>query len=153
MRFTGMNHIALTVADLERSAKFYKTAFGMRDFGHEAPGRSFLPLVSPDLAMQISLSSTRAWSETGRDPGNPGEQGGIDHFGFTVAPGTNLEQLQQRLVACGAVFLRRYEIGHRVPSLFFADPDGYIFQVTRWPRLTRWYLALAPLLNRLGWRP
>jgi catechol 2,3-dioxygenase-like lactoylglutathione lyase family enzyme len=60
MRFTGMNHIALRVADLERSAKFYKAAFGMRHFEPVEPGRNFLPRASPDLAMPIWLSSSPA---------------------------------------------------------------------------------------------
>jgi hypothetical protein len=69
-----------------------------------------------------------------------------------VSPGTRLEDVQQRLEACGAAFLGRFDIDKRVPSLFFSDPDGYVFQVTRFPRFTRLFVALLPLLNARGAR-
>ncbi|QRK06234.1 VOC family protein [Archangium violaceum] len=149
MRFLGMRHIALRVRDVERSARFYERAFGMRRFGPAKSGGTFVPLVSPNLEDQISLSSEPESGETERTLGHPGEQGGIDHFGFIVSPGTRLEAVQEHLVACGATFLRRVDIDRRVPTLFFADPDGYVFQVSRFPRFTRLFIALLPLLNAL----
>ena len=152
MRFKGMGHIALTVADVERSARFYEQAFGMRRFGPAKHDDQLVPLVSPGLKDQISLNSPDSEGETDRRPGRPGEHGGIDHFGFTVAPGTSLEKLRAHLESCGARFLRRVDIDKRVPSLFFEDPDGYVFQVTRYPRFIRLYVALLPLLQRRGRR-
>jgi hypothetical protein len=64
-----------------------------------------------------------------------------------VSPGTRLEEVQGRLEACGAAFLGRFDIDKRMPSLFFADPDGYVFQVTKFPRFTRLFVGLLPLLN------
>lgn len=147
VRFLGMRHINLQVSDIERSARFYEQAFGMRRFGPAKVDDTVVPLVSPGLRDQVTLCSDGAKSETDRPPGRPGDHGGIDHFGFVVSPGTRLDDVQERLVACGATFLGRGDIDKRVPSLFFADPDGYVFQVTRFPRFIRLFVALLPLLN------
>lgn len=147
IRFQGMKHIALTVSDTERSAQFYERAFGMRRFGPTKYGGVLVPLVSPGLGDQISLNREGTPGETDRPLGQPGTQGGIDHFGFVVSAGTNLDAVKEKLVSCGATFLRRVDLAKGVPSLFFSDPDGYVFQVTRFPRYTRLYIALLPLIN------
>ena len=146
-RFKGMRHIALKVADVERSADFYEQVFGMRRFGPPKHDGQFIALVSPGLKDQISLSTAAGSGETGRVLGQPGEQGGIDHFGFLVSPGTALDDVRRRVERAGGTFLRRHDVDKRVPSYFFTDPDGYVFQVTRFPRLTRLFVAALPLLN------
>jgi catechol 2,3-dioxygenase-like lactoylglutathione lyase family enzyme len=147
VRFLGMRHINLQVSDVERSARFYERAFGMRRFGPAKADDTVVPLVSPGLRDQVTLSCDVAEGETERPLGRPGEHGGIDHFGFVVSPGTRLQDVQRRLEACGATYLGRVDIDKRVPSLFFADPDGYVFQVTRFPRFTRLFIAVLPLLK------
>jgi lactoylglutathione lyase len=143
-RFKGMRHIALKVSDVERSARFYEQAFRMRRFGPPKHDGQLVALVSPGLKDQISLSTAAGSGETARTLGEPGEHGGIDHFGFLVSPGTALEDVRARVEAAGGTFLRRHDIDRRVPSYFFADPDGYVFQVTRFPRLTRLLVAVLP---------
>ena len=145
----GMRHVALRVADVERSARFYEAAFGMRRFGAAKAGGRVVPLVSPWLRDQITLSEDEA-GESGDGLGAPGTQGGLDHFGFVVSPWTRLARVEQRLVGAGATFLRRHDIAPGVPSLFFRDPDGYLFQVTRFPPFTALYIAALPWLARLG---
>jgi len=147
MRFKGMSHIALTVDDVERSARFYEQGFGMRRFGPAKHNDTLVPLVSPGLRDQISLSSPDAAGELDRDSGVPGDRSGIDHFGFVVAPGTSLDRLRAHLESCGATFLGRVDVEARVPSLFFRDLDGYVFQVTRFPRFTKLYVAVLPLMQ------
>ena len=153
IRYLGMRHIALRVSDMDRSARFYATAFGMRRWGPPKRGGTLIPLVSPNLRDQISLSSAQSSGETDRHLGKPGEQGGIDHFGFIVAPGTSLDELKEHLESCGARYLRRVDVHRYAPSLFFEDPDGYVFQVTRFPWFARLYIALLPLLNMFRERP
>jgi catechol 2,3-dioxygenase-like lactoylglutathione lyase family enzyme len=147
VRFKGMRHVALIVSDMERSARFYERAFGMRRFGPVKHGDQLVPLVSPGLRDQVSLSSPGVVGESGQKAGTPGEHGGIDHFGFIVAPGTSLDRLREHLESCGAEFLGRADIAPRVPSLFFGDPDGYVFQVTRFPRFTKLYVAALPVMK------
>jgi lactoylglutathione lyase len=145
IRFEGMRHIALKVSDLERSARFYEQAFGMRRFAGKHGG-TFIAMVSPGLKDQISLSIGDD-SEAGLKTGHVGEQGGIDHFGFILSPGSNLERTVARLTACGATYLHRHDIAEGVPSVFFRDPDGYMFQIIRFPRFTRLYITLLPVIN------
>jgi catechol 2,3-dioxygenase-like lactoylglutathione lyase family enzyme len=147
VRFKGMRHIALKVSDVERSAGFYEQVFHMRRFGPPKHDGQFIALVSPGLKDQMSLSTASGSEETGRVLGQPGEHGGIDHFGFLVSPCTALDDVRQRVEAAGGTFVRRADIGKRVPSYFFTDPDGYVFQVTRFPLLTRVFVAALPVLR------
>jgi lactoylglutathione lyase len=146
-RFRGMRHIALKVSDVERSARFYQEAFGMRRFGPPKHDGRLIALVSPNLRDQISLSSDMDSGETERVLGQPGEHGGIDHFGFVISPGSRLDDVRERVVAAGGTYLRRHDVDKRVPSLFFTDPDGYVFQVTRFPRFISLFIAALPVLN------
>jgi catechol 2,3-dioxygenase-like lactoylglutathione lyase family enzyme len=150
VRFKGMRHIALKVSDVERSARFYEEVFGMRRFGPPKHDGRFIALVSPKLRDQISLSSDMHSGETQRVLGQPGEHGGIDHFGFIISPRSQLDDVRERVVTAGGTYLRRHDVDNRVPSLFFADPDGYVFQVTRFPRFTSLFIAALPVLN--AWR-
>jgi lactoylglutathione lyase len=145
LAFQGMRHIALKVADVERAARFYEKAFGMRRFAGKHGG-AFMAMVSPGLRDQISLSIGDD-SEAGGKTGRVGEQGGIDHFGFILSPGSNLEQAIAHMKSCGATYLRSHDIAKGVPSAFFRDPDGYMFQIIRFPRFTRLYIALLPVIN------
>ena len=141
---TGMQHVAITVSDLERSAKFYCGALGMVPFGGPKAGGSVLPLVSPGMRDQITLiaaGAAGAVSETGHVLGAPGDQGGIDHFGFRVRAGSDLEALRARLEAAGGQYVSSLEIGPGMQSIFVKDPDGYRLQFTRYPAAARLYFA------------
>ena len=147
VRFKGMRHIALKVTDVERSAHFYEEVFGMRRFGPPKHEGKFVALVSPNLRDQISLSSELGSGETERVLGAPGDHGGIDHFGFIVSPASRLDDVRKRVVAAGGAYVRRHDVERRVPSLFFTDPDGYVFQVTRFPRFISLFIAALPIMN------
>lgn len=149
----GMRHIAIVVSDLERAASFYQDGLGMFPFGSPKHAGTVLPLVSPGLRDQITLVSESSRGETGRQLGKPGEQGGIDHFGFVLGAGTDLDAFRARMEDAGARFVERVDIAPNVPSLFFTDPDGYLIQFTRFPRLTRLYVAYLRLTRRLRRRP
>jgi catechol 2,3-dioxygenase-like lactoylglutathione lyase family enzyme len=149
-RFRGMRHVALKVNDVETSARFYQAVFGMRRFGPPKHDGHFIALVSPGLKDQISLSEASDSEETGRSLGQPGQHGGIDHFGFVLSPVGSLDAVRRRVESAGGRFLRRHDIDRRVPSMFFTDPDGYVFQVTRFPWLTKIFVAALPLM---GHRP
>jgi catechol 2,3-dioxygenase-like lactoylglutathione lyase family enzyme len=146
VKFRGMHHIALKVHDVERSAELCERAFSMRRFGAAKRSGDVVQLVSPDFSDQITLSSATLSGETGRSPGQPGEHGGINHLGFNISPRTPLDEVRKRLVGCGATFLCRADIHPKVPSLFFKDPDGYVFQVTRFPLWVRLYVMLLALI-------
>ncbi len=138
--YLGMNHIALTVRDLEASMRFYQSAFGMVPFGARKGSGRVQPLVSPRLRDQITLVQSGEAGELGRGLGTPGEQGGIEHFGMMLNPGANLQKVKARVERAGGEFVTETTIGHGIPSLFFSDPDGYVIQLTRFPRRAWWYV-------------
>jgi catechol 2,3-dioxygenase-like lactoylglutathione lyase family enzyme len=150
-QFSGLRHLALKVRDVERAACFYEKAFGMRRFSAKGGGQ-VIPLVSPGVRDQITVFSGNGPGEAGDAGGKAGEHGGIDHFGFFVKPGARMDRVASRIVAAGAEKLHDFEIAPGVPSMFFRDPDGYVFQVIRFPRLTGLYVWLMPLLDRFGLR-
>ena len=103
----GLNHVHLIVTDLERSASFYKEAFGLEElYRHEdqvflnTPGRTDL------------LTLTR-----GAGPR-------LDHIGFLLADRTGLPDLVRRVTAAGGTVTDREVEGEATP--FVEDPDGYL---------------------------
>jgi catechol 2,3-dioxygenase-like lactoylglutathione lyase family enzyme len=133
IEFLGMRHLALRVSNIEQSVDFYSKAFGMRPFGASKLPRGLMPMVSPNLNDQITLMEAGKSGETSRELGAPGETGGIDHFGFVVSADTDMDELREHIVNAGATFIKSHDVAPGVPSEFFKDPNGYVFQITRFP--------------------
>ena len=72
----GLHHLHLTVRDLERSVRFYRTVFGMEERFREGPHMVFLS--TPGSNDLITLNADPAERE------NAGRSGGIAHFGFRL---------------------------------------------------------------------
>lgn len=141
----AMNHVGISVSNLERSLQFYRDLFGMDvvvqgEFGGEqyasvlrlprAAGRAAL-LRLPGGQMQIELFEFANPVPTRGDPERPVCDHGITHFCIEV---TDIESEYERLRSQGVVF-------HCVPQLFSGsgnkatyarDPDGNVFEL--WER-------------------
>lgn len=150
VKFAGLRHLHLKVEDIERAARFYEAGFGMRRFAVKAEGK-LIALVSPGLQDQLTLSEGPL-GEVDSAAARVGEQGGIDHFGFLLSPRSDLDAAVARLVGAGATFLRHHDIARGVRTAFLRDPDGYVFQLVRFPRGTRLFVLVLPLLRWLGLR-
>jgi len=149
-RFLGLRHLHLKVADVERAGRFYERGFGMRRFAVKQDGK-LVALVSPGLRDQLTLSEGARGGEVDPEaPARIGEQGGIDHFGFLLSPGSDLDGAIARLVELGAKYVKHHDIGAGARTAFLRDPDGYLFQLVRFPRGTKAYVALLPVLRWLG---
>jgi catechol 2,3-dioxygenase len=120
MKTRGMIHIHLVVSDLERSVRFYREAFGLREvLRHAEEGMVFLQ--TPGTAEIVTLKQER--SE------RTGQNGGIDHFGFPLADPADLDEAIREVERAGGRLIERATIGGGLPTAFVADPDGYRIQI------------------------
>ncbi|MGI8557561.1 MAG: VOC family protein [Solirubrobacteraceae bacterium] len=106
-----LNHVALTVSDRERSARFYGRHFGLKERVHE--DESLLILGSPD-------GSLLALSEGAVPSGLPR----TNHFGFQVAGADEVRRAREDLRQAGAHETEWQDDG-RFVRVQIADPDGY----------------------------
>ncbi len=114
--FSGFNHIALTVRDLDVSQRFYCDLLDFMlvlDIGygrlciHRKTGFT-IALLRPDGAGDEPFSPLRT---------------GLDHLGLAAASRDELVQWEQRLRAAGVPYspIQDMPLGHH---LNFTDPDG-----------------------------
>jgi glyoxylase I family protein len=97
---SGINHIAITVTDLDRSRAWYQEVFGMTTLmedTHPDGTGYFVLLGNSAISVLVGLHA---------HPANPGEpfsesKTGLDHVGFTVASHTELEAWEARLTELG----------------------------------------------------
>lgn len=104
-RATGVDHVALRVTDVPRSADFYRRHLGLEPSGRCSRQSCFLG-CGPDFLALFA----------GADPG-------LDHFSFAVE-GYQAGSAVDALEAAGVTPDRR---GNRV---YFRDPDGIEVQVS-----------------------
>ena len=117
----GLYHIHLVVRDLERSLRFYQGVFGMEERFRDGPHMVFLS--TPDSADLITLN---------QDPeqaARAGDGGGVGHFGFRLAPGSDMDAAIREVEAAGGKLVRRGEHGPDAPYAYITDPDGYLIEL------------------------
>ncbi|MGE5258095.1 MAG: VOC family protein [Hyphomicrobiales bacterium] len=109
---TGMHHVLLTVADLNRSVHFYRDGLGMR-VGYS--DTHFVMLQAGNFGVALS---TRPWEFEKK--GEPKGIGMIPHF---TTP--NMDELAERLKNNGIPWLRAPVRESFGIEAFIMDPDGY----------------------------
>lgn len=117
--FTGINHVALTVSDVQSSIGFYQRVLAIQSDGEMSDGpfvRRLLPL--PDGS---HLGLTQHDDGTGGtfDPTSPG----LDHLGFACSSRDELVKWAAHLGGLGVDHsdVQDAEYGS---ALSFKDPDG-----------------------------
>ena len=120
--FAGIDHLTLTVTNLDRSEQFYGEVLdfvSLLDFGY---GRMCMHVPTGFLLglIQHSEGSGGPFSEL---------RTGLDHVGFVAADRDELEEWQDRLHAAGVRYtpIRDMELGHH---LNFRDPDDIALELT-----------------------
>jgi catechol 2,3-dioxygenase-like lactoylglutathione lyase family enzyme len=114
----GLTHIAIAVADINRTLDFYQKIFDMQVMYHE---EGFLQLTTPG-------SNDVLVFEQKQHP-SIGKTGGIAHFGFRLKAPSGIEEIIGKLKAAGATILDQGEFVPGSPYVFFTDPDGYEIEV------------------------
>jgi catechol 2,3-dioxygenase-like lactoylglutathione lyase family enzyme len=106
---TGLNHLTLAVADLERSFAFYKDLLGFRPAALWNTG-AYLSLG--ELWLCLSLDSKRS----------AGAQPDYTHYAFDIAQG-DFSAFCARLLDAGVAEWRQNR--SEGDSFYFLDPDGH----------------------------
>ena len=105
---TGIDHVSILVADLQRAANFYQTVLGLSPLSEDKPNQI------------LRLGSKRTLVSLRREGGASGV---VDHFAIAVA-GFNKEAVTERLKQHGLTPQENVQYGFHV-----RDPDGMIVQV------------------------
>lgn len=113
-----LNHVALTVADRERSAAFYAQHFGLTDRIHEDD--HLLILAPPDGSALLALSVGPAPAARTLPRTN--------HFGFQVDSGDEVRAARRRFAEAGVTETEWQDAAGFV-RVQVADPDGYRIDV------------------------
>lgn len=116
---TGTHHAALSVSDLEVSAKWYRDVLGLEEtFRQESETRRMVVLRFPELRQTVGLvehKNTRV--------GFSAQNVGLDHLAFSVASSEELAAWPSRFDEWGVTYTGPSETPFG-GMLNFEDPDG-----------------------------
>ncbi|MBO0852071.1 MAG: VOC family protein [Pseudonocardia sp.] len=131
MAFPSLQHVALTVSDLERSTKWYSTLFGAEPVldEDEEGGQFHHTVFALDGGMLFGLHTHQ-----GRESGERFSEvrTGLDHVGFAVGSHAELERWAQKLTDLGIAHdgIKRAHYGSGVS---FRDPDNIALEFFTFP--------------------
>jgi catechol 2,3-dioxygenase-like lactoylglutathione lyase family enzyme len=128
-----IKHIAISTQDVDRTARFYRDVFGMKQIARiDAPGARGYYLSDGDINLAILnfKSDVVAGVERGKD------YNGLHHIGFQVE---SLEEIAERLAAAGSE--PRHDVnealgvghGQRADAnveIKYSGPDGVMIDVS-----------------------
>ena len=117
----GLTHIHLMVRTLERSLRFYRDVFGMKELFRDGPAMVFLN--TPGSRDSITLNEDPSMTEVA------GQSGGIAHIGFRLADKSNLDAAIAEIEKAGGRLVSRGEHAPGVGYAYVADPDGYVIEL------------------------
>jgi len=127
---TGINHVTLSVKDLNESFDFYSVVLGFRpvarwpEGAYLEAGDTWLALVAESVTRENILPE-------------------YTHIAFSVS-GKDFEKLSEKIISCGAEIWQKNESEGQ--SLYFIDPNGHKLEIhasdlaarMRWARENPW---------------
>jgi catechol 2,3-dioxygenase-like lactoylglutathione lyase family enzyme len=127
---TGFDHIATLTTDMDRTVRFYETAFDAKVEG-EVPRREDHPWMKIlDIGGGAALNVFQVPAEEIiGERRRQGHRGAVDHFALAVDSRPTLEKMKERLAAAGAQEVGEVQQLGSTLSLFFRDPDGMELEV------------------------
>lgn len=130
VRTRGLTHVALQVADLERSLRFYRSVLGMVEVYR---GEGFVQAQTPGSWDVLVLEAA-----PDHEPGS----GGIRHFGFRLVDPGDIAAAAEAVQRYGGTLREQGEFVPGEPYLFCLDPDGYELEI--------WYELPTPVDPETG---
>lgn len=122
MAFPGLQHVAITVSDLERSTQWYSRLFGADPVldEDEEGGEFHHTVFALDGGMLFGLHT-----HMGRESGDRADERrtGLDHVGFALPGTSDLEQWRDRLDQLG-IEHGGIKKAHYGSGISFRDPDN-----------------------------
>jgi len=112
----GLSHIALSVADPDRSLAFYRAVFGVREYFRD---EGSIQALGPGRYDVMAFERR----------GTPGAPGGIIHFGFRLVRPEDIDAACAAVAAAGGAVLSRGDFAPGLPYAFVRDPDGYEIEI------------------------
>lgn len=121
-----LRHIAVVVKDLEKAARFYEQAFGLKRVGEEHLEMGSGIYLSDGV---VNLALLKYKGEAGSGLKDAAGFVGAHHFGFQV---DDLEAARRQVEAAGGKFF--FTLGKAKDEanfeMKFKDPDGVIFDIS-----------------------
>lgn len=117
--FLRLDHFAITVSDIEKSAAWYKRVLGFEIF-HQWDNAWMLKKADIGIGLYKCTGS--------RPTGDLAQQIAIQHVAFRVTP-AHYKSAQDALAALGVAFDPPHDTGVSW-TLFFHDPDGHRLELT-----------------------
>lgn len=116
---TGINHIAFSVSDLDRSVAWYQDLLGLPELARgETDDLRYVVMASPGAGIGIGLREHKGHGDR-FDPRTPG----LDHLALTVRDEDELRAWEQELERRGIDFTPLFD--HPIGKVVtFRDPDG-----------------------------
>jgi catechol 2,3-dioxygenase-like lactoylglutathione lyase family enzyme len=113
----GLTHLNLAVRDPERSLRFYREAFGVREYYRD------------EGSIQVQGPGSHDVIAFEKDKGAAGRVGGITHFGFRLTSPADIDAAVLDVERASGRVLRRGEFSPGFPYAYVADPDGYEIEI------------------------
>lgn len=114
----GLSHLAIAVADIQRTMRFYQQVFDMQTMYYED---TFIQLTTPGCNDIIVFEENKNSTIENTN--------GIDHFGFRLRDAKDIDEIVDRIITAGGTIIERGEFVAGSPYVFFKDPDGYKVEV------------------------
>ena len=113
----GLTHVAIAVADLNRSSAFYQHVFGA------------VEVYRGEEMVQLQTPGSRDVLVFELKPELAGKAGGIVHFGFRLTDPKDIDEAARLIQEAGGMIRSRGEFVPGAPFLYASDPDGYEVEV------------------------
>src|SRR5262245_1574123 len=121
VRTKGLYHLHLVVADLDRSLRFYQSAFGMKELFRDGPHMVFIQ--TPGGSDLITLNGDPALAA------QAGKGAGSEHFGFELSEGQSVADAIEQIEKAGGKLIRRNGPDDGREYAYLSDPDGYTIEI------------------------